>query len=63
VRFNDVHKLVAATLKMDDGQAREWRPFMLRCYCRGLSANATLALVRVELAKKSAEAEGAAAVT
>jgi hypothetical protein len=46
MRFNDYHKQVCATLKLDAEYSRRFRTFMIRCYTRGHSANMCLGLLQ-----------------
>jgi hypothetical protein len=55
-RFNDAHKDICAALGIDDEQVRrEIRPYVMRCWARGLSSLATLALVKEELKRRATE--------
>jgi hypothetical protein len=48
MRFNDYHKNISAALKLEEDVSRRFRTYMMRCYQRGLSANACLALLQQE---------------
>jgi hypothetical protein len=56
VRFNDYHKSVCATLKLDSDQGIAWRTFMLRCFSQGLTANACLSLLKHEIQARDEKA-------
>jgi hypothetical protein len=67
VRFNDYHKQICATLKLDEETARRFRTFCMRCYARSLSANMCLSMLQQQpeivtlLEQRKAEREKATA--
>jgi hypothetical protein len=57
VRFNDYHKLVCATLRLEKDQARELRSFLIRLHFRDISPNAAVALTKIEMERRAKVAE------
>ena len=57
MRFNDYHKNVCATLKLDRDASLDIRPFMLRLHSRGITVNAAVPITREEIERRKRVAD------